>query len=73
MRSILVDDLEKCGGCELNYICGGGCRGLAFLHHKNLLGVPDPIECKWKKIFFRNYIQNFEMKYKIRFRELFEN
>lgn len=32
-----VDNIEGCKSCDYRYLCGGGCRGRAFLKYKNLL------------------------------------
>lgn len=33
-----IDNIEGCKECEYRYICGGGCRGRAYLQERNLLG-----------------------------------
>lgn len=33
-----VDNIQSCKKCEYRYLCGGGCRGRAFLQNGNLLG-----------------------------------
>ena len=33
-----VDNIQSCKRCEYRYLCGGGCRGRAFLQNGNLLG-----------------------------------
>lgn len=32
-----VDNIEGCKSCDYRYLCGGGCRGRAFLKDKDLL------------------------------------
>jgi radical SAM protein with 4Fe4S-binding SPASM domain len=45
LRKITIDDAnEKCAACEWKYLCGGGCRGRAYLAHGDLL-APDPQRC----------------------------
>ncbi len=45
LRTITVDEAnEECSLCEWRYVCGGGCRGRAYLKYGNLLS-PDPQRC----------------------------
>lgn len=45
MRTLTIDEAnEKCSTCEWRYVCGGGCRGRAYLQHADLL-APDPHSC----------------------------
>jgi len=40
-RQIVVDEIRRCRNCPLKYICGGGCRGLAYQVYQDILS-PDP-------------------------------
>jgi radical SAM protein with 4Fe4S-binding SPASM domain len=45
LRTLTVDDIEgECRHCEWKYVCGGGCRGRAYLKY-NDLSCPDPYMC----------------------------
>ena len=45
MRYIAIDAAnEQCAACAWRYVCGGGCRGRAYLAYKDLL-APDPQRC----------------------------
>ena len=45
LRKLTVDDMdEQCSQCEWKYVCGGGCRGRAYLKYGDLLS-PDPQKC----------------------------
>ena len=40
-RTLSVDDIADCNSCELRYLCGGGCRAVAFYVNGNFLAKPD--------------------------------
>ncbi len=40
-RETVVDKIKICRNCPLKYICGGGCRGLAYQVYQDILS-PDP-------------------------------
>lgn len=45
LREVTIDEAnEQCSVCEWRYICGGGCRGRAYLRYGDLLS-PDPYMC----------------------------
>ena len=45
LRQMTVDEAnETCRACEWKYVCGGGCRGQAYLLCGDLL-APDPRRC----------------------------
>jgi radical SAM protein with 4Fe4S-binding SPASM domain len=45
LRDLTIDEAnEQCRACEWRYVCGGGCRGRAYLKHGDLL-APDPHMC----------------------------
>lgn len=45
MRALTVDEAnEQCRTCEWKYVCGGGCRGRAYLKDGDLF-FPDPQMC----------------------------
>ncbi len=45
LRKITVDEAnEQCRTCEWRYVCGGGCRGRAYIKSGDLLS-PDPQMC----------------------------
>jgi radical SAM protein with 4Fe4S-binding SPASM domain len=37
-RNTTVDEIEVCRNCPAKYLCGGGCRGDAYLNNGDLLG-----------------------------------
>ena len=39
-RSLSVEDIEGCNTCEVRYLCGGGCRALAYYTSGNFLDKP---------------------------------
>ncbi|KYK35146.1 MAG: radical SAM protein [Theionarchaea archaeon] len=45
LLSITVNEAnEKCAACEWKYLCGGGCRGQAYLKYGSIL-APDARKC----------------------------
>ena len=45
LRDLTIDEANKqCRACAWRYVCGGGCRGRAYLKHGDLL-APDPYMC----------------------------
>lgn len=50
VRAITVDNLARCCGCSFRYLCGGGCRALAYVVHRSLT-MPVPEEyCAFNRI-----------------------
>jgi radical SAM protein with 4Fe4S-binding SPASM domain len=41
LRAITVEDIPGCGGCEYRFLCGGGCRALAY-NTSRCLSAPIP-------------------------------
>lgn len=42
VRAITVDDIPKCRDCSFRYLCGGGCRALAYtVHHSLTMPIPE--------------------------------
>ncbi|KAB1440471.1 radical SAM/SPASM domain-containing protein [Candidatus Galacturonibacter soehngenii] len=54
-RQANVDNIKGCKICEYKYICGGGCRGRAYLQKKNLLEKDS-----YCKLFYK--FHEFEMQ-----------
>lgn len=45
LRKITVEDAnEECKACEWKYVCGGGCKGRAYLRYGSVF-APDPHRC----------------------------
>lgn len=41
IRAITVDDIPRCRACPFRYLCGGGCRALAYtVHHSLTMPIP---------------------------------
>ena len=50
VRAITVEDLPRCRDCSFRYLCGGGCRALAYTVHRSLI-MPVPEEyCAFNRI-----------------------
>ncbi len=50
VRAITVEDLPRCRDCSFRYLCGGGCRALAYTIHRSLI-MPIPEEyCAFNRI-----------------------
>jgi len=50
VRAITVEDLPRCRECLFRYLCGGGCRALAYTVHRSLT-MPIPEEyCAFNRI-----------------------
>ena len=38
-EKITVDNIEKCKECNARYICGGGCRSVAYAMNNDIMGI----------------------------------
>lgn len=55
--NISVDDIEECKDCEYKYICGGGCRAIAY--HNGGLNAKSPY-CKDYKYIIQKIKNDYE-------------
>ena len=52
LRSLNVNELDRCRECEGRYFCGGGCRASAYASTGSYRGR-DPVRCPINKVLFR--------------------
>ena len=58
-----VDNMNQCKECDERYICGGGCRALAYAYSKNILGEnPHCKQCKSRIHFWQLMSVNLYQK-----------
>lgn len=58
-----VDNMEHCKECDERYICGGGCRALAYAYSKNISGEnPHCKQCKSQIHFWQLMSVNLYQK-----------
>lgn len=51
---VSVDNMEQCSECTERYICGGGCRALAYAYSKDIMGKnPHCKQCKSRINFWQ--------------------
>lgn len=55
LSQITVDEVEACCGCEIKYLCGGGCRARAYFATGDLRGL-DPY-CALMREYYRLLFQ----------------
>lgn len=56
-RDILLEDIEECGTCEYKNLCGGACRGRAYLFTGDMK-KRDPY-CLAAKRFYNNLFAQY--------------
>jgi radical SAM protein with 4Fe4S-binding SPASM domain len=55
-RNIEYTDIERCGQCAFLRICLGGCRAIAYMQTRSILGGLDPFSCALRKRRINNVI-----------------
>lgn len=55
LKSLLVEDIEKCSSCWARFLCGGTCHYNSILSNKSIY-KPDGVECQIRKFVINESI-----------------
>jgi radical SAM protein with 4Fe4S-binding SPASM domain len=69
---LTVDGIEHCRGCDIRYLCGGGCRGFAFMLNGSAYG-PDTTTCEANKSLAQKILMKGDKETKEALQELMKS
>jgi len=54
---LAIENIEQCKDCDIRYLCGGACRGFAYMYAGSIY-VPDPFDCEKNKMTAQKILEN---------------